>query len=323
MDRLRIALLGLTLVSTGLAPANAQNGEYPNRPVQLVVPFSPGASTDLVARFLAPYLTEELGKPVVVENRAGAGGLIGASVVAKSPADGHVLLVASSTVLQSPLLQKSPAFSATKDFAPVAAVFQHPFAVISSGKLTAKTLPEFIAYAKANPGQVNTGSLGGFSDVISAMFIRAAGIDAHIIPYRGASEAMVGVIRGDAHLMFTVYGAAQSQIATGEVRLLGVTSLKRSPPLPNVPTLVEGGLKDFEILNVVGVLAPAGTPAATIARLNNAVAKAMKSQAARDFVAGLGNEEIEDFSPGKYGALIAAADQKYRHVIEELGIPKQ
>ena len=259
----------------------------------------------------------------MVENRAGAGGLIGASVVAKSPADGHVLLVASSTVLQSPLLQKSPAFSATKDFAPVGAVFQHPFAVISSGKLTAKTLPEFIAYAKANPGQVNTGSLGGFSDVISAMFIRAAGIDAHIIPYRGASEAMVGVIRGDAHLMFTVYGAAQSQIATGEVRLLGVTSLKRSPPLPNVPTLVEGGLKDFEILNVVGVLAPAGTPAATIARLNNAVAKAMKSQAARDFVAGLGNEEIEDFSPGKYGALIAAADQKYRHVIEELGIPKQ
>ncbi|MBV9953616.1 MAG: tripartite tricarboxylate transporter substrate binding protein [Pseudolabrys sp.] len=323
MDQLRIALLGLTLVSTGLAPASAQNGEYPNRPVQLVVPFSPGASTDLVARFLAPYLTEELGKPVVVENRAGAGGLIGASVVAKSPADGHVLLVASSTVLQSPLLQKSPAFSATKDFAPVGAVFQHPFAVISSGKLIAKTLPEFIAYAKANPGQVNTGSLGGFSDVISAMFIRAAGIDAHIIPYRGASEAMVGVIRGDAHLMFTVYGAAQSQIATGEVRLLGVTSLKRSPPLPNVPTLVEGGLKDFEILNVVGVLAPAGTPAATIARLNNAVAKAMKSQAARDFVAGLGNEEIEDFSPGKYGALIAAADQKYRHVIEELGIPKQ
>lgn len=321
--RLLLLFLGpaLSLVLSTNCPA--QSGDFPNRPVQFVVPFSPGASTDLMARFIANPLSEVLGKPVVVENRAGAGGIVGAAAVAKAPADGHTLLVASSTVLQSPLLQKTPAFSASANFTPVIAVSQHPFAVISTATIPVRTFSEFRRYAEENPGKVNTGSLGGFSDVISEMLIHAAGIKAQIIPYRGAAEAMIGVIRGDAHVMFTVYGAAQSQIAKDQVRLIAVTSLHRSPPIPDVPTLDESGLKGFDVINVIGILAPAGTPAPIVDRLNREIAKIMQSQKGREFVASLGNEVMDDYSPDHYRAQIAAADQKYRVIIDQLGIPKQ
>jgi tripartite-type tricarboxylate transporter receptor subunit TctC len=305
------------------ANVNAQTDDFPNRPIQLVVPFSPGASTDLAARFLGPYLSNELGKPVLVENRAGAGGIVGASYVAKANPDGYTLLVASSTVLQSPLLQQAPAFDATRNFAPIAAVMQHPFSIIISSKLPAHNLAEFIAYAKAHPGSVNTGSLGGFSDVLSAMFIHDAGIQAQIVPYRGAAEALIGLIRGDAHLMFTVYGAVQGQIASDQVRLIGVTSAKRSPLLPDVPTLAEQGMSGFDVINVIGVLAPAGTPQPIIDRLSKLIAKIMSTQAGRDFAKSTSTDPASDFSPGYYAALISAADKKYSRVVEDLHISKQ
>ena len=320
-------LIGFALIAVFLLAARseikAQTDEFPNRPIQLVVPFTPGASTDLAARFLAPYLSDELGKPVLVENRPGAGGVVGASYVAKAKPDGHTLLVASSTVLQSPLLQQTPSFDATTNFAAVTAVLQHPFSVVISSKLPVHTLAEFVAYAKANPGKVNTASLGGFSDVLSAMFIHDAGIQAQIVPYRGAAEAMIGLIRGDSHLLFTVYGAVQGQIASDQVRLIGLTSANRSPLLPDVPTLAELGLKGFDVINVIGILAPAGTPAPVVDRLSKLVAKVMSTQAGRDFVKSTSTDPVSDFSPAYYAAMIAAADKKYRQVIDELHIAKQ
>ncbi len=296
---------------------------FPIGPIHLIVPFSPGASTDLLARFIGPGLSEAFGKPVIVENRPGAGGLVGGGYVANARPDGQTLLVASSTVLQSPLLQLVPTFNATTDLIPISAVFQHPFVAVTGTSLPVKTIADFLSYARANPGKINMASLGGFSDIISAMFIDAAGIKAQIIPYRGAAEAMIGVIRGDAHLTFNAYGAMRAELAGGHIRMLAVTSAERSAVLPDIPTLAELGLAGFDVINVVGLLAPAKTPAAVIERLHTEIARIMTSPEGKKFVAGLGADETKDYSPEHYRLLIEAADQKYRRVIDELHYQKQ
>ncbi|MBN9050232.1 MAG: tripartite tricarboxylate transporter substrate binding protein [Rhizobiales bacterium] len=313
----------LSALMTGTFSAAPAQETFPARPVQLLVPFPPGASTDLLARFLAPKLSAALGQPVVVENRGGAGGLIGAGVVAKAAPDGHTLLVASSTTMQSPLLQKNPAFDTVKDFAPVIAAFQHPFLMVSSATIPVHNIAELIQYAKANPGKLNAASLGGFSDVISMMFRHAAGLQLQIVPYRGGAEAMIGVVRGDAHIVFNPYSAMQPQIQSGQLRMMAVTSLQRSPTVPDVPTLAESGLKDFEIINVVGILAPAGTPQPIVQRLNREIAAIVSSPEGRKFITDRGNDTIPDYSPDHYAKLLKAADTKYRRVIDEIGFVKQ
>lgn len=313
----------LTLLVGVLSAALAQDAAYPTRPVQLLVPFPPGASTDLLARFLASKLGAALGQPVVVENRGGAGGLIGAGVVAKAAPDGHTLLVASSTTMQSPLLQKNPAFDTVKDFAPVIAAFQHPFLMVSSATIPVSNIAELVQYAKANPGKLNAASLGGFSDVISMMFRHAAGLQLQIVPYRGGAEAMMGVVRGDAHIVFNPYSAMQPQIQSGQLRMMAVTSLQRSPSLPDVPTLAESGLKGFEIINVVGILAPTGTPQPILHRLNREIAAIVSSPEGQKFIRDRGNDTIPDQSPGYYSKLLKEADAKYRRVIDEIGFAKQ
>lgn len=316
-------LAGLVVVASMLVSA-AQAQVISPGTIQLVVPFPPGASADLLARFIGPKLSEELGgQTIVVENRGGAGGIIGASYVAKSKPDGHTLLVASSTALQSPLLQKAPAFEAVRDFVPISAVFTHPFVVASSATLEAKNFAELIAYAKANPGKLNAASLGGFSDIISLMFMNAAGVDIQVVPYRGASEAMIGVIRGDSHIVFNPYSSMEGQIGSGQLRAMAVTSLARSPGAPNVPTLAESGLPNFEIINVVGILAPAGTPDPVVKRLSDAVAKVMSSAEAKNFVVSRGNDVAPDFSSAYYGSLVNAANKKYSAVIDQIGYKKQ
>jgi tripartite-type tricarboxylate transporter receptor subunit TctC len=321
MKRSFFSLLLCVVASAFCTPAISQS--YPSQSIQLVVPFPPGASTDLLARFIGPKLSEALGQPVVVENRSGAGGLIGAAYVAKSKPDGHTLLVASSTVLQSPLLQIKPAFDPVKDFAPIAAAFQHPFLMASTGNLPPRDLPELLSYAKSNPGVLNAASLGGFSDAISQMFKNAAGIDIQIVPYRGGSEAMIGVIRGDAHLVFNPYAAMRSQLQSGQLKAMAVSSLKRSPAIPDVPTFAESGMPGFEIINVVGLLAPAGTPDPILKRLNAEIARIITAPEGKEFILSSGNDTITDLSPAYYASLIRAADDKYRVVIDRIGIKKQ
>ncbi len=315
-----LAAMGGTAL--GVHTAIAQS-TYPSKTIQLIVPFPPGASTDLLARFLAPKLQDALGQTVVVENRAGAGGLIGAGVVAKAPADGHTLLVASSTVMQGPLLQKKPAFETLTSFSPVAAAFQHPFLLAASATIPVHNIGDLIRYAKDNPGRLNAASLGGFSDVMSMMFRRAANADIHIVPYRGGAEAMIGVVRGDSHLVFNPYSAMEAQISSGQLRAMAVTSLERSAAVPNVPTLDESGMKGFEIINVVGVLAPAGTSEEVVRRLSTEIMKIMSSEDGRQFVQTRGNDLISDFSPAFYQKLLSDADQRFRKILDEIGFQKQ
>ena len=183
-------------------------------------------------------------------------------------------------------------------------------------------MSELLRYAKNNPDALNAASLGGFSDVISLMFKQAAGIEIQIVPYRGGSEAMIGVIRGDAHLVFNPYSAMQPQIQSGQLKAMAVTSLERSQNLPNVPTFAESGMAGFEIINVVGILGPAGTPQAILTKLNAEISRIMSSSEGREFVLSRGNDIIDDFSPAYYASLLRDADNKYRAIIDRIGIKK-
>jgi tripartite-type tricarboxylate transporter receptor subunit TctC len=316
------ALLAAVLAIAAPIPASAQ-AAFPNKPITLVVPFPPGASTDLLARYLAPKLKEALDQPVIVENRPGAGSTLGAAYVAKAPPDGHTLLIASSSVMQGYLLQKTSTYDSNRDFAPIAVAFSHPFVVLTGSSGPAQTIKDMIAHAKANPGKLNFATLGGFADLMSAMITRDAGIQMQIVPYRGAAEATVGVIRGDAQMTLNGYAAVQGQVAAGQLRVLAVTALKRNPGYPEVPTLDESGLPGFELTNVVGVLAPAGTPKPILDKLNTEVARILKSPDGQNFVTSRGNDTAEDTSPAYYSAIIRKEGERFSKIIEQIGYQKQ
>jgi tripartite-type tricarboxylate transporter receptor subunit TctC len=315
-------LVSLGLVVSACQAAFAQNAAYPSKPVQLIVPFPPGASTDLAARYLGPKLQEALGQTVIVENRPGAGGILGSTYVAKAAPDGHTLLVASSSVVVGPQLQKTPAYDPTRDLAPIGITFHHPFILVANKDLAPRTLPELIAYAKANPGKLNFATLGSINDLMSEMFKKAADVQIELVRYRGAAENLIGVLRGESHLLFTGYSVVQGQIATGDIRVVGVAALRRSPLMPDLPTLAELGLPGFEIINVIGVMAPAGTPQPILARLNSEIARIMTSPDAKQFLNVRGNETAEDTSREAYAAYIKKDTEKFRQIIEATNFPK-
>jgi tripartite-type tricarboxylate transporter receptor subunit TctC len=313
--------VGLTLSAIGAA--FAQNAPYPSKTIQLIVPFPPGASTDLAARFLGPKLQAALGQTVIVENRAGAGGIIGSNYVAKAAPDGYTLLVASSSVIVSPLLQRTPAYDPGRDLAPIVITFHHPFVMVANKDLPPRSLAELIAYAKANPGKLNFATLGSINDLMSEMFNKAANVKIELVRYRGAAENMVGVIRGDSHLTFSGYSVVQGQIANGDLHVIGVSSLRRSPLTPTLPTLAEQGLPGFEIINVIGIMAPTGTPQPILQRLNTEIARIMTSPEAKEFLNVRGNEVADDTSREAYADYIKKDTEKFRQIIEAAGIQKQ
>ncbi len=313
--------LGLMLCAPGAA--FAQGAAYPSKPINLVVPFPPGASTDLAARFLGPRLQEALGQTVVIENRAGAGGIIGSTYVAKAAPDGHTLLVASSSVVVGPLLQRTPAYDPNRDLAPIVIAFQHPFMLVANKDLPARNVPELVGYAKANPGKLNFATLGSINDLMSEMFKHAAKVNIELVPYRGAAENLIGVMRGDSHLLFTGWSVVQTHVAAGTIRVIGVASLQRSPLTPDLPTLAEQGLAAFEILNVIGVMAPAGTPEPILTRLNSEIARIMTSPEAKQFLNIRGNETATDTSRGAYAAYIKRDTEKFRQLIEMTGFKRE
>jgi tripartite-type tricarboxylate transporter receptor subunit TctC len=214
-------------------------------------------------------------------------------------------------------------FDTMRDLAPIAIAFQHPFVLVANPNLPASNIVELIAYAKANPGKLNIGTLGGFSDLMSIMFRTAAGLDIQVVPYRGAAEAAVGVIRGDSHLTLNAYSAVQAQIAAGQLRPMAVADLRRSPSIPDIPTMQEAGLTGFELINVVGVLAPAATPKPVLDKLNATIAGIMGSPEGREFVTSRGNDLASDMSAAAYAAYIVKDNERFKKVVEEVGYQKQ
>lgn len=271
----RHILAALPLLACSLG-ALAQDG-WPNKPVRLVVPFAPGGSTDVVARMVGQRLSTMWGQTVVVENRAGAGGNVGADVVAKAPGDGYTLLMASGSVTINPSLYKKMPFDTKKDLLPITIVAQGPMLVVVQDGSPYKTLKDLIAAAKAKPGSINFASAGVGSQVHLAAenFADAAGIDIMHVPYKGEALGFTDVIAGQVQMMVGNYAAASALLGPNRLRALAVTSRQRMPQMPELPTAHEAGLPNFSNTGWFGLFAPAGTPASVTQKVQRDVAKVM------------------------------------------------
>lgn len=271
-------LLGVTAVAisaTMALPATAQT--WPTKAVRIIVPFAPGGSTDLVARMVGQKLSTLWGQPVVIENRAGAGGNVGADLVAKAPADGYTLLMASGSITINPHIYKNMPFDTAKDLVPITNVASGPMLVVVPESSPVKNVKELIDLAKANPGKVNFGSAGVGSQVHLAAenFADAAGIDIAHVPYRGEAPAYADLIGKQIQMMVGNFAAASALLGNGRLRALAVTGKERSQQLPDVPTVSEAGLPGFENTGWFGLLAPAGTPANVINTVQADTAKVL------------------------------------------------
>ena len=278
----------ICLLAAGFAwnlPATAQEA-WPSKPVRLVVPFAPGGSTDVVARMMAQKLSELWGQTVVVDNRSGAGGNLGADIVVKSPADGYTLLFASGSITINPQLYKRMPFDTKKDLVPITNVASGPMLIVVPDDSPAKTVRDLIAMAKDKPGTVNFGSAGVGSQVHLAgeNFADAAGIDIVHVPYKGEAPAYTDLMGHQTQMMVGNFAAASALLGKGRLRALAVTGKQRSAQLPDVPTAAESGLPGFENTGWFGLLAPAGTPPAILAKVR---ADSVKVLAATDTKARL------------------------------------
>ena len=274
----RSALRGLLVAGLcSAAPLAMAQDAWPSKPVRMVVPFAPGGSTDVIARMLGQKLSLMWGQPVVIENRAGAGGNVGADVVAKAGADGYTLLFASGSITINPQLYKRMPFDTRKDLVPITNAAQGPMLVVVPEASPAKTLKDLIAMAKARPGAVNFGSAGVGSQVHMAAenFADAAGVDISHVPYKGEAPAYTDLIGGQIQMMVGNFAAASALLGPGRLRALAVTSPQRSALLPDVPTAAESGLPGFENTGWFGLLAPTGTPAEVLGKLHRDTLKVL------------------------------------------------
>jgi tripartite-type tricarboxylate transporter receptor subunit TctC len=304
------------------AAALAQVSEYPNHAVRVVVPLTAGGNLDVVARTVAEQISKLLGQPVVVENRPGASSLVGTQFVAKSAADGYTLLAMANTFATVPLIVSSPGYDPLKDFSAVTLTCLVPQVLIVNPSLAAKSVRELIALAKSEPGKISYGSSGNGSTghMAAELFSRQAGIRMLHVPYKGNSQALVDVIGGQIAMMFDQVSTSSPQIKAGKVRPLGVTSLKRSPLLPDVPTLDEAGVAGYEDITFNGLVAPAGTPHAALARIQQAVAKAVSDADLYKRFIERGIELRASASPEEFGEHIRAEFEKKGRLAREAGI---
>ncbi len=314
---LGIATFGLILLSSAIA----QSQTYPARPVTLIVGFPAGTSVDIVARVLGQKLSDLWGQPVVVENRPGAGGNVAAGAVARAPADGYTLFLANNSVAISATLYRKLSYDALKDFKGVTMVSSLPFVLVVTPSLPANSIKELIALAKAKPHELNFGSGGvGNADHLSGeLFKFMAGVDMVHVPYQGGNEAMTDTMSGYVSMYFSGVAAALPLVQSGKLKALGTSGPKRSPAMPNVPTIAESGLPNYEVLLWNGLLAPAGVPQAIVDKVSADAEKALKMPDLQARFASLGLE-ISPTSPAKFDAFVKSEVDKWGKVIDAIGL---
>jgi tripartite-type tricarboxylate transporter receptor subunit TctC len=314
------AFIALTAIGAA-AIANAQTPAYPSRPIRLVVPFPAGGTTDILARSVAQKLTEAWGQPVVVDNRPGAAGNIGAELVAKAPPDGYTLLMGTvgTHAINASLYAKMP-YDHVKDFVPVILVAGVPNVLVVNPAVPAHSVSELIAYAKANPGKLNFASSGSGTSIhlSGELFKVSTGVQITHIPYKGSAPALQDLIGGQVQLMFDNLPSALPQIKGGKLRALAVTSTTRAAVLPEVPTVAESGLPGFEASSWFGILAPAGTPPAIVTKINGEVAKWVASAEAKEKLLGQGANAAGG-TPEDFARHIHAETAKWAKVVKESG----
>jgi tripartite-type tricarboxylate transporter receptor subunit TctC len=310
-----VLVTGLTVA----APAAAQT--YPTRTITIVVPFPAGGTTDILARIVGQGLPKELGQPVVIDNRAGAGGNIGGALVAKAPADGHTLFMGTvgTHAINAALYKKMP-FDHVKDFAPLTRVAMVPNLLVAHPAQPFKTVKELIAYAKANPGKLNFGSSGNGSSIhlSGELFKSMTDIDIVHVPYKGSAPAVTDLLGGQIGVMFDNMPSAIQHVRSGKLRPIAVTTVKRSPELPDVPTIAEAGVPGYEAHSWFGMFAPAGTPAPVLAKLHTALAKVLSDAAVKKQIAGQGAEPYNE-KPEQFAEFITKETAKWSKVVKNSG----
>jgi tripartite-type tricarboxylate transporter receptor subunit TctC len=317
----RNSWLCLLALACGPVLAQATLPAFPSRPLQFIVTSPPGGSNDIFARAVARRLTDALGRPVVVENRAGATGSIGAAYVAKAPADGHTLLMISSSFTTSAAIQPSVPYDALKSFAPVALIGKGPLILAVTPALAAKTPEEFFALARAMPGKLNfassgTGSINHFA---TELLIDAAGIRMTHVPYKGMGPAVTDLIAGHVEVLIASAPSMLQQVKSGKVRGIGVTTLKASPIAPGLPPLAPAGAKGYEVELWWGVLTTAGAPKDIVARLNGEINKALATEEMRSFLKNEGAESTPG-TPEAFGAVIGNDIERWKKVAKSANI---
>ena len=323
LRRTLLSTLAACAAAAAFAPlAQAQAGDYPNRPIKLIVPFAPGGSTDMVARLLADKMGPILGKTVVVDNKGGAGGSIGADAIAKSAPDGYTIGMATvSTHGANPAIYAKLPYDAVKDFAPITNVMSVPSVFVVHPSVPAKSMKEFIALAKANPGKYSFASPGngslGHANIEN--FMDLAGIDLLHIPYKGAGQAAVDALAGNVNAMTDNLPSTLTNIQSGKLRPLAVLALKRSPVLPDVPTYTELGYPGMGDGGWFGLVAPAGTPKEIIAKLNAAAHKAMAQPDYLEKQKSISGESMAN-TPEQFAKQIDAAIARYTAVAKRANI---
>ena len=315
-------LPGMTMLALTLAAASPALAEFPDHVIRIIVPYPPGGTSDLLARAVAPRLGERLKQTVVIENRAGAGGVIGSQAVAKSPADGYTLLlgtIATHGIL--PILQKPAPYDAVKDFAPVTLLASTPNVLVANPSAPMRNLAELLALARAKPGSVNFGStsLGGSPHMSGELLKTMAQIDIVHVPYKGGGPMLIDLMGGQIPVGFDNLPSSINQIRAGKIRALAVTTAKRWPGAPEIPTMAEAGVPGYEASAWFGLLAPANTPKPIVELLQRHVAAILRQPEVEKLLLEQGAEAVGN-TPDEFAKLIAAELQKWAKVVATTGV---
>ena len=320
-----VVALALLVASVGPAPARAAGPEFPNRPLRYIVPFPPGGSTDIMARIVAAALTQGLGQSIVVDNRGGAGGTVGAEIAAHATPDGYTIFACNiASLAVSPARYRKLGYDPVAGFAPIGFIGSTPNALVVHPSLPAATIAEFIALAKSRPGKLNYASpgIGTSPQLTMELFKMTARIDVVNIAFKGAGPALAALMGGEVDAMVSTVPSFLSATRAGRIRMLGVTSLKRIPDLPDVPTIAESGMPGFEVISWQGLCTPAGVPKSPLVRLRAALAAALALPNTRRRLAEQG------IQPGgltveQFAAFIRAERTKWAKLVKDVGIVPQ
>jgi tripartite-type tricarboxylate transporter receptor subunit TctC len=322
MLRRSFLVAGLLLAGSAIAPAAAQT--YPSKPIKLIVPYTPGSPVDVLARVVTQHVSPKLGQPIVIDNRPGAGTTIGTKMAALAEPDGYTLLIGATSFVISATLYPNLDYDPVKSFAPVAMLAHSPQVLVIAPSVPAKTVQEFVAYAKANPGKLNFGfGLGTLPQILGETFKTVTGTDIASIPYKGGAQAITDMLGGTIHMNFGTLATLLPLHQQGKIRALAVTTEQRARDLPEVPTMIESGLPQLALTFTAGILAPANTPAPIVEKIHDAINQALQSP---DMIAALGKLGFEPqvWSTAQYAAFVADEARKWPPLVKAAGVkPEQ
>ncbi len=319
--RIRAGLLAYCALTAAFPSAMAQGADYPNKAITMIVPFTPGGGTDIMARLVAEKLSRALGQPVVVDNKAGAGGTIGTELAARAEPNGYTLMMGSvSTISINPSLYKKLAINPLKDLAPIGLFASTPSVIAVPNSLPVNSVQDLITYAKANPGKVNFGSAGNGTShhLAGELFKQQAGVDAQHIPYKGSAPALMGLMRGDVQILIANMPSLKPAIDNKQIKPIALTSLERSPQFPEYSTANESGLPGFEVIVWYGIFAPAGTPEQIVNKLNAELRKITAMADVRKRLNDQGADPINS-TPREFAQRIQKDYEIWKKVVDSSG----